>query len=143
MKERDILREEVKHLRIIANTVRECAAASKRRGDVFNPYAEILAGRNPGEEMKIREGFVSNSSSSSFVIDRSAVTPSQIFSIVHHIDCAKELGLTADTGYCAEFDAWTITLHPGYIRGYTSMDNFDMRKFLNVIGVDASVIDWD
>lgn len=79
--------------------------------------------------MKIRHGFVSNSSSSSFIIPLALVTAEQIEQIQNH----SALGAEMDIDYAE--DAWTIEVTSTVIRGWTSMDNFDMEAFFRRIGV--------
>ena len=80
--------------------------------------------------MKIRMGFVSNSSSSSFLIQRKYISESQLEQIVNHDDEAGD-------------DEWEITVTDTIVRGFTIMDNFDMAEFLEKIGVDSDHILWD
>jgi hypothetical protein len=81
--------------------------------------------------MKIRNGFVSNSSSSSFVIAKGFLSQYQIDKIYHHADNLEENeNLSPDKD-----DAWDITEDEYLIKGYTSMDNFDMREYLLSIGI--------
>jgi hypothetical protein len=86
--------------------------------------------------MKIRNGFVSNSSSSSFVISKKDLTTKQIYSINNHIEIAEYLGIKTWES------PWDIRENDEFIEGYTYMDNFDMDEFLEKIGVDKSKIDW-
>lgn len=87
--------------------------------------------------MKIRNGFVSNSSSSSFVILKNKLTETQIYQISNHIELAKQFFMDG----CDE-DAWDIEESDYAIKGYTNMNNFDMEEFLNKIGVHEKDIEW-
>ena len=90
--------------------------------------------------MKIRSGFVSNSSSSSFVVDRSYVSDHQLDQIKNHIEVASDL--YPDIAYCEDHNQWDITIKPGYVSGDTWMDNFDMKLFLEKIGIDMEQVEW-
>jgi hypothetical protein len=86
--------------------------------------------------MKIRNGFVSNSSSSSFLIPINALKNNQIRMIQSHIDVAKEWSKYQDEKkkiYCEDSDKWDIEVTDKCVYGYTFMDNFDMRFFLEEI----------
>lgn len=87
--------------------------------------------------MKLRIGFVTNSSSSSFTIAKSDLTDDQIEKIKNHIKVAKELEM--ETFY----DEWYIRETKYEIHGYTLMDNFDMEKFLLLIGVAREDVEWE
>lgn len=91
--------------------------------------------------MKFREGFVSNSSSSSFVLKKKDLQKFQICAIKYHLEFGKLLGVEYTDH---EYNRWsmygitddnckTITLS-------TSMTNFDMREFLKKIGVPDEVV---
>lgn len=90
--------------------------------------------------MKTRTGFVSNSSSSSFVLARNVVSEKQLGHIQDHLAYAKLKGW--QQGYTSDYDAWDITVTDTEIRGYTSMDNFDMREFLDYVGVPTTAVTW-
>jgi hypothetical protein len=77
--------------------------------------------------MKIRSGFVSNSSSSSFIISKHFLSPYQIEQIYAHTRFAGN-------------DAWIITETGTEIRGETSMDNFNMAEYLIRINVDMRFV---
>lgn len=93
--------------------------------------------------MKIRTNFVSNSSSSSFIIKKKDLTKEQIEKIKNHIDEAynyfskEHIEYNWDKG-----DKWEITENEDEIKGETIIDNFDMEDFLNKIKVKDSVIQW-
>jgi hypothetical protein len=84
--------------------------------------------------MKIRNGFVSNSSSSSFIINLDDITPAQISKIKHHAQHGKHMHMLFVN------HPWYITEDDTTIRGETSMDSFDMKEFLDKIGVPSEVV---
>ncbi len=86
--------------------------------------------------MKIRNGFVSNSSSSSFVISKRHLTAKQFYCIYNHMEYAEYLGMNTWDSH------WDISENESSIEGYTYMDNFDMHEFLEKIGVDSDKIEW-
>jgi hypothetical protein len=90
--------------------------------------------------MKIRQGFVSNSSSSSFIIGKSKLSLWQIDLIYNHIEVAK--ARFPQIVWCNRDDEWNILETVDYIKGETSMDNFDMEKFLWLIGINNNDIEW-
>jgi len=94
--------------------------------------------------MKQRNGFVSNSSSSSFVISRSKLTDEQVYKIENHIEYWNRV-VEVVPGSCAarEEDAWDIRVNEEAVGGYAFMDNFSMVKFLKHIGVNEYDIEWD
>jgi len=93
--------------------------------------------------MKTRTGFVSNSSSSSFMISLDDLTAVQLVKILDHIEEAKEMDDVLDFAVDAE-DAWDITIKSRRhkLHGSTFMDNFDMHFFLQAIGVDMEKVSW-
>lgn len=87
--------------------------------------------------MKIRTCFVSNSSSESFVVYRKGLTKSQrrrivnaktmaprLFSNLSHLDCLCD---------------WVIIDKGREIHLYTSMNNFNMREYLEKLGLQEGV----
>lgn len=93
--------------------------------------------------MKTRNGFVSNSSSSSFIVIREKVTKKQEDHIRNHISFAK-LKKWDNDGLpdINESYAWDVTFSDDRIELYTFMDNFRMGEFLKFIGVpDDAIVD--
>lgn len=90
--------------------------------------------------MKIRLGHVSNSSSSSFIISKKDLTVSQFDKLKDHSNVADEEFKEQGSWYCSE---WIISEKKNFICGHTIMDNFDMSKFLRLIGVDSDKVLWD
>lgn len=98
-------------------------------------------------QMKCRLGFVSNSSSASFILNTINVSDKQKKMIYKHIDAANALefnfdevrewksGGVQDEVKWEERDKWHIKEDYGMIEGTTFMDNFPMDKFLVFIGI--------
>lgn len=86
--------------------------------------------------MKVRKDFVTNSSSSSFIISKRHLDQDQIEAIRRHDELGGKLGIRYSE------DSWNIVENKGYIGGYTDMDNFDMEEFLERIDVDTRRVDW-
>lgn len=78
--------------------------------------------------MKIRNGFVSNSSSSSFIVSKRFITEEQM-------DNIRNLKYT-------ELCFWHIEEDEVYFCGRTDMDNFDMHDYMTNIGVDMEHVKW-
>jgi hypothetical protein len=90
--------------------------------------------------MKIRGGLVSNSSSSSFIVAIEDLTSTQLDQIENHIEVGKKF----DMDCCHPGLAWSLKVIGGTVlRGKTSMDNFDMYKFMKLIGIDMSKVEME
>ena len=87
--------------------------------------------------MKIRNGFVSNSSSSSFVLKIDEISEDQLAMIWDHIELGRDL---LEWQNYHDEDRWSIWITEDHVHGETSMDNFDMYEFLIKIGIDKTLI---
>ena len=86
--------------------------------------------------MKIRTGFVSNSSSASFIIDREFLSLSQEAELIRY-----------DRDTENNHDGWSVYLSDDlrFIKGFTSMDNGSLEEFLKEISLDRykdNFIEW-
>jgi len=89
--------------------------------------------------MMRRVGFVSNSSSSSFVIKKKDLTSIQIQKI---IDYYEENNLSEEEKLTRCPHTWDISETSDEISGSTIIDNFDMDEYLEKIGVASNHIKW-
>ena len=65
--------------------------------------------------MKIRIGFVSNSSSASFVIIKDKLTEDQIKQLLDYNDSEEN------------YDGWNISIRGEFVSGFTIMDNDEIN----------------
>ena len=80
--------------------------------------------------MRKRTGFVSNSSSSSFIIDLKNITEKQLYNILH----------INDPDFIC--DPWSISVDGKQVVGVTDRDSFNMHGFFEEIGISENVIEW-
>jgi len=84
--------------------------------------------------MKKRQGFVSNSSSSSFIVPTKALSAKEISKIKAHDSVAL-----SDSWYVREEED---SLDNSFLIGSTDMDNFDMTGYMRKVGVDMNYTQW-
>jgi hypothetical protein len=86
--------------------------------------------------MKMRSGFVSNSSSSSFVVLKRYVSIDQLDKILNHNTSCEQYGMS-----CCDSDKWQIIDHGEVLECCTSMNNFDLIEFITEkLGVPGQAI---
>ena len=78
--------------------------------------------------MKIRSGFVSNSSSASFVLDKRYLTAGQIEKIITWLEKGGEC------------ESWDITDTDDFIKGWTVMDNDYFSDYLKELEMPMKTI---
>jgi len=123
--------------------------------------------------MKLRLCFISNSSSSSYVILKRNLSEKQIDMIYNHIEYVQKLAaeernhsriisendpygeenwddkeyhsrLMDEAAYATPQDKWDVTDRGNDLFVATGMDNFSMRWFLrDIVGVDDDDIEWE
>ncbi|MEM4261227.1 MAG: hypothetical protein QXG00_08335 [Candidatus Woesearchaeota archaeon] len=71
--------------------------------------------------MKIRMGFVSNSSSSSFIINLDDISAKQLQKIINN---------PTNNPQHEDYKSWNIEVTEKEIKGYTYIDNFDFYNYL-------------
>jgi hypothetical protein len=95
--------------------------------------------------MKIRSGYVSNSSSSSFLIPINALQEYQISMIEDHITVTEHWNKyhEGEEQYCPMSERWSIEVNDKCLYGYTFMNNFDMQFFLERIAmINEKYVFW-
>lgn len=89
--------------------------------------------------MKMRSDFVTNSSSSSFLIAKKYLDKDQIDAIHHHIEMMTEMKMIDES---LKDDEWDIDETDDFISGFTSSDDLPMENFLQKIQVAECVVTW-
>jgi hypothetical protein len=92
--------------------------------------------------MKVRQGFVSNSSSASFVVKACCLTKAQKAILDNHIDAVKALG--EDYEYSDCIGEWSVSYydHEDEYHCDTYIDNFRFWRFLEDLGIKCSEVDY-
>ena len=87
--------------------------------------------------MKIRVDFVTNSSSSSFSISKDKLSKKQVLAIINHSELGEMIGIEYSS------HAWKVNVTDEIVSADTYMNNFNMGEFLDNIGVDRRLVEWD
>jgi len=97
--------------------------------------------------MRIKIDHVTNSSSASFMIPKSALTEDQMKMIrdYHHTAIFLHKAYPNEEKYNFQYydKGWVIEETQHSIQGHTSMDNFNMFQFLIAIGVSNVEIHYE
>jgi len=105
--------------------------------------------------MKIRNGFVSNSSSSSFIIKKEDLSEEQIEILLNLYPLKDPNDYVSEYKRSKKYhkkleefggigDAWGIKEYPnGDIYGSTFMDNGYLHEFMQKINIDVDKIKWE
>jgi len=90
--------------------------------------------------MKIKMGFVSNSSSASYVIPKKILSEEQISQIKNHIEYAQEH--FPQIAWAEKGQEWDIVEIDDNITACTGMNNFDIYDFFIAIGIKEDDITY-
>jgi hypothetical protein len=98
--------------------------------------------------MKLKLDFITNSSSANFVINKKHLTTEDIVLIKNHLEIAalfdEQTGKKELTEYASSWDAWEIEETDHEIKGYTSMTNFSMMRYLTeVLKIPRDIIEYE
>ncbi len=91
--------------------------------------------------MKIRLGFVSNSSSACYVIPKKILSEEQISQIENHIEYSKEH--FPQIPWAEKGQEWDIVETDEDITASTVMNNFDIYDFFIAIGIKEEDITYE
>lgn len=92
--------------------------------------------------MKIRTGFVSNSSSASFVVNIDKINAKDALRLMEY-NSADSITFSATPREWKDSWSMTVDYDRGVIRGFTSMDNGDLGEYMFKHGIDEDLFVWE
>lgn len=105
--------------------------------------------------MRTRLGFVSNSSSSSFILQKDGLSELHRLMVLNHIECGKMFEsfskqiMDEDNKIsrfcidCYDGDEWFIEETEKEIKGSTIVDNFKMDEYFFILGIDEKLYQFE
>jgi hypothetical protein len=89
--------------------------------------------------MRIRTGFVSNSSSASFAISISDLTEKQLLQFKKYPGSTRKF---RDLEFLEDAKDWCINISVKHVVGFTYMDNFDIQAWFDKLEIPKTIVTW-
>lgn len=90
--------------------------------------------------MKLREGFISNSSSASFILMKKYMTAPQIKKVMKY----KDIDIIHHQEKHSSSESWHITEDEDVIKGFTLMDNGLLHSIIDTMKMhEKAILEWN